>query len=239
MTETASIESINSHKIFQVFHDSGSKKIVIFCHGFRGTNVGPSMSFVGIARMLAKEGISSLRFDQYCSGNSEGDFINSSFKDWVETTKVIAEKYRSLGYEVGLFGQSMGGATVIDVASQISDIRAAVAWVPDPNVDEGERAQDEILEEGGQLIQGKYWLEARNEKIADKLSQAKTPMYIVQCSDDEYVSAMNHNAIEQNAQPNHEVVMMEGYTHSSWTNEQFDIVIKASVKFLIGKFRSS
>lgn len=238
MTETASIELINSHRIFQVFHDSGSKKIVIFCHGFRGTNVGPSMSFVSVARKLAEDGISSLRFDQYCSGNSEGDFIDSSFKNWVDTTKAIVEKYTSLGYEVGLFGQSMGGATVIDVASQISDIRAVVAWVPDPNVDEGDRHQDEILEEGGQLIRGSYWLEARDEKIAEKLALVQAPMYIVQCSDDEYVSAINHQAIEQNAQAKHEVVMMNGLKHSSWTNIQFSEVIEKSVSFLVEQLHS-
>lgn len=238
MTEIAGIELTNSHRIFQVFHDSGYKKMVIFCHGFRGTNVGPGMSFVKMARILASEGISSLRFDQYCTGNSEGEFIDSSFVDWVKTTKAIVEQYQNLGYEVGLFGQSMGGATVIDVASQFSGIKAAVAWVPDPNVDEGDRHQDEILEEGGQLIRGRYWLEARDEKIAEKLALVKAPMYIVQCSDDEYVSAINHQAIEDNSQSNHDVVMMNGYKHSSWTNEQFNEVIKKSVSFLVEQFRS-
>ena len=237
MTETASIELINKHNKFQVFHDAGSKKIVIFCHGFRGTSVGPSRSFVTIARMLEAQGISSIRFDQYCSGNSEGDFIDSSFVDWVETTREIVKKYQDLGYEVGLFGQSMGGATVIDVASQISDVKAAVAWVPDPNVDEVDRHTDEIIDEGGQLIKGRYWLEARDEKVAEKLADAKAAMYIVQCSDDEYVSSVNHHAIFDNAQPHHEVVMMDGYNHSGWNNEQFSKVIESSVNFLITQFQ--
>jgi len=235
--EIASIELINSHKIFQVFHDSGSKKIVIFCHGFRGTNVGPSMSFVNIARRLADEGISSLRFDQFCSGNSEGDFVDSSFIDWVKTTGSLVEKYRELGYEVGLFGQSMGGSTIIDVASSYPGAKVAVAWVPDPNVDEGDRRQDEVIEEGGQLIRGTYWLEARDEKIAEKLSHVHAPMYIVQCSDDEYVSTPNHQAITDNAQASHTVVMMDGYTHSSWTNQEFNEVIEKSVEFLVEQFR--
>ena len=237
MTEIASIESINSHKIFQVFHDSGSKMIVIFCHGFRGTNVGPSMSFVKIARMLADEGISSLRFDQYGSGNSEGEFIDSRFIDWVETAKAIVEKYQSLGYQVGLFGQSMGGATVVDVASRVENITATVAWVPDPNIDEGDRLGDEILEEGGQLIRAHYWLEARNEKIAERLSDVQAPMYIVQCSDDEYVSSQNHDVITEHAQANHVVEMMDGYKHSSWTNQEFNEVIGKSVEFLVEQFR--
>lgn len=238
MIEIASIEHINGHNIFQVFHEGGGNKVVIFCHGFRGTSVGPSMSFVKIARVLAQEGISSVRFDQYGTGNSEGEFIDSSFIDWVGTAKSFVEKYRSLGYEVGLFGQSMGGATVIDVAAQFDALRVAVAWVPDPNVDEGERHQDEVLEEGGQLIRGRYWLEARDEKVAEKLMHVQAPMLIVQCSDDEYVSTVNHEAIVHNAQSNHEVIMMQGYIHSSWSNEQFNEVVGRSVDFLVGHFRN-
>src|SRR5690606_5979559 len=116
-------------------HNTQIKKVVIFCHGYRGTSVGPNRFFVRAARKLANNGISSLRFDQYCSGNSDGDFADSSFNDWVATTTKIVEDYLSKDYEVALFGQSMGGATVICVGSTVADITAAVAWVPDPNVE--------------------------------------------------------------------------------------------------------
>jgi len=116
----------NGHNIATAFHDAHSNKVVIFCHGYRGTSVGPSRLFVQAARKLAANGISSLRFDQYCSGNSDGDFINSSFNDWVATTTKIAEDYLSRGYETALFGQSMGAATVICVSSAITNIVANV-----------------------------------------------------------------------------------------------------------------
>ena len=76
MKELIKSRSINSHDVSTVFHDAGSKKIVIFCHGYRGTSVGPSRFFVLVAKKLAEAGISSLRFDQYGSGNSEGDFLD-------------------------------------------------------------------------------------------------------------------------------------------------------------------
>ena len=85
-------EEFNGHKIATVFHDGGNKRIVIFCHGYRGTSIGPSRFFVRAADKLASEGISSLRFDQFGSGNSEGDFFYSSFNDWLSTTKEIAKE---------------------------------------------------------------------------------------------------------------------------------------------------
>ena len=238
MNEKVLLENINGQNIFQLMHDSGSKQIVIFCHGFRGTSVGPSRSFVEIARKLSDKKICSARFDQHGSGNSSGDFIDSSFIDWVTTTKILARKYIDQNYEVILFGQSMGGATVIDVASQIPEIKAVVAWVPDPNVDEGDRYKDDEIEEGGQLIKGRYWIEAKDSKIAEKLSNVKCPSYIVQCSNDEYVSGINHQAIAQNANSNHVVEMFQNYSHSSWTYEQFQEIIDKSLKFILKSFQN-
>ena len=237
MRETAHLRQVNGSSIFYVVHEANTKRIVIFCHGFRGTSVGPSRSFVDVARKLAGNGISSLRFDQNGSGNSAGDFIDSSFYDWVSTTKALALEYVNQGYEVVLFGQSMGGATVIDVASQISTIKAIVVWVPDPNIDDGNLDNDEIFEEGGQLIKGMYWHEARESEIAKKLHIVRCPAYIVQCANDEYVSDVNHEAILTSAQPNHKVEMFEGYSHSSWTNQQFQEVIGKSTDFIINTFQ--
>jgi alpha-beta hydrolase superfamily lysophospholipase len=101
-------ETYNNHRLATVFHDGDGKKVVIFCHGFWGSLVGAGWHFVRAARQLAEQGISSLRFDQYGSGNSEGDFKDSSFDDWVVTTKTIAQSYIEQGYQVALFGQSMG-----------------------------------------------------------------------------------------------------------------------------------
>ncbi len=74
-------------------------------------------------------------------------------------------------------------------------------------------------------------------KIADKLRSVTRPIYIVQCSDDEYVSAENHEAIVNNARTQHKVEMFEGYKHSSWTYEQAEDVINKSVDFLVKSFQ--
>ncbi|HSX35359.1 MAG TPA: alpha/beta fold hydrolase [Patescibacteria group bacterium] len=234
--EQTQTQKYNSHNITTAFHDAGTKKIVVFCHGFRGTSIGPNRFFVQAARKLAQNGISSLRFDQYCSGNSDGDFINSSFNDWVATTTKIAEDYLGKGYQVALFGQSMGGATVICVSAALTSIAAAVAWVPDPNVGLFTPPESGFVEEGGQRVCALYWREAHDIRVADKLRGVKAPMYIVQCSDDEHVSAENREAIANSAQTQHKVELFEGYKHSMWTHDQAEDIINRSVDFLIKSF---
>ena len=234
MPEKIKSQNINNHRLATVFHDAGSKNIVIFAHGFQSTTIGPCRRFVTTARQLAKKGISSLRFDQYGSGNSEGDFFESSFDDWVKTIRTIAENYLAQDYKVALFGQSMGGAAVLAVGSELPDLSAIVAWSPDPNVDEFIPPKNGIDEENGQIVQASFWQEAHDAKVAEKLSLIKTPMYIVQCTADEYVDELNRNAIIRNARSNHKVENYAGYPHSKWTYQQGKEIIDKSVRFLEG-----
>lgn len=226
----------NGHKIATALHDAGSKDIVIFCHGYRGSSIGPSRFFVRAANKLQAAGISSLRFDQYGSGNSDGDFFDSSFNDWVATTIAIVRDYLSKGYRVALFGQSMGGSTVLAVGAEQSNLATIVAWVPDASVGEFIAPASGVIEENGQIVQSAFWQEAHDARIGEKLPRVKVPTYIVQCTDDEYVDEANRKAISDNAQPNHTVVNYKNYKHSSWTYDQAEEIIKNSTKFLIESF---
>lgn len=231
--ETTETRQINGHNIACANVDAGSKTIVIFCHGFRSSTIGPNRFFVRASRLLAEHSISSVRFDQYGSGNSEGDFVDSSFDDWMETTKVLAEEYLAKGYRVALFGQSMGGATVIGVGASLPKLSAIVSWVPDPNVEDFIPSESGIFEEGGQNVQCDFWQEAHDARIAEKLASVKAPTYIVQCSDDEFVSEENHKAIEDNARPHHTVEMFKGRKHSSWSYDDATDIIQKSVDFIV------
>ncbi len=223
---------INNHQLNVVFQDAVEKKIVIFCHGFRGSSIGPNRLFVDIARELAKRNIGSLRFDQYCSGNSEGNWLHSSFNDWVITTKTIAQNYLGEGYRVALFGQSMGASTAICVAADLPQLTTFVAWVPDPNIDEYHPNGTGFAEEGGQRVQDAFWLEAHAANVPMKLGQATPSAYIVQCGQDEYVNTANRQSIISNALPQHTIDFFSEYSHSKWSYEQAQIVIKRSVDHL-------
>jgi alpha-beta hydrolase superfamily lysophospholipase len=232
MMEQLQSEIYNGHRIASAFHDAGGRDVVVFCHGYRGTSVGPNRFFVRAARKLLKSQISSLRFDQYGSGNSDGDFHESSFIDWMATTKAIVSEFQQRGYRVGLFGQSMGGAAAIGVASDVPNLTALVAWVPDPNVDTFQSPPDGIVEESGQIVRAAYWQEAHDADIATRLRFVAAPTYIVQCGADDFVDKHNRDALVEQRQSNHQIEFFDGYSHSSWTYAQSEEIIEKSVDFL-------
>lgn len=225
-------QDYNGHKIATALHDTGNKNIVIFCHGYRSTSIGPNRFFVRAANKLEVAGISSLRFDQYGSGNSNGDFFESSFNDWIATTKSIVQEYQNKGYRVALFGQSMGGSTVLAVGTEIPSLVAIVSWVPDASADDFTAPESGIIEESGQIVQAAFWQEAHDTKVGEKLPLVISPTYIVQCTADEYVDKQNRDLLEVNAQPHHTIDTYEGYSHSTWSYEQSEEIINKSVEFL-------
>ena len=131
----------------------------------------------------------------------------------------------------------MGGATVIDVASRVDGLIGVVAWVPDPNVEVFVWPESGVIEETGQIVKATYWQEAHDEKIADKLTKVQVPVYIVQCSEDEYVSEENRQAIIKNLKLNHKEITFNGYKYSDWTYAQADAVIRQTVEYLIARFQ--
>lgn len=234
--ESTQFETINSHKIATVFQDTGNKKIVIFCHGFRSSTIGPNRFFVRLARLLEKEGISSLRFDQFGSGNSEGDFLNSSFNDWIATTKEIVNKYHKEGYKIALLGQSMGGAAVLAVAAETQDkISSVVAWVPDASIDTPQM-QGDYMEEGGQRVQWDFWKEAHEAQVVDCFKKTKIPEYIFLSTQDEYVSQESQNALITVAQPHQKIEVLQDHSHSSWNYDQATEVIQKTINFIKENF---
>jgi esterase/lipase len=186
--------------------------------------------------MLAERGISSLRFDQYGSGNSAGDFMESSFNDWVATTEAIANNYLEQGYKVSMLGQSMGGSTVVVAAARIPQLNSVVAWVPDASIDEFVWPKEGYFEEAGQRVSPAFWQEAHSIGIAESYRQIEVPMYIVQCTADEYVSEQNRQVFVQGVKPQFTLDIYEGYPHSSWAYDQASEIIQKSVEFLEHSF---
>jgi pimeloyl-ACP methyl ester carboxylesterase len=225
-------EHYNHHNIATSLHDTGSQAIVIMAHGFIGNNIGPNNLFVILSRGLEKLGTSSLRFDQACNGNSDGDFYDNSFNDWVATIVDIVRQYQASGREVILLGWSMGGAASIVAAAQLPDLKALVTWVPDPKAGRFDEPADGSSEEGGTLISNQFWHEAHAAQIADRLAQVSCPTLILSASDDKFMNAASWRALKTHVQPHHRFEIMQGYPHGGWNYQQKAHILDQTLQFI-------
>lgn len=231
---------IRSKKIFvvedTVFH---SKKLVIMSHGFRGTSTGPARQFVDFSVLLNQHGISTLRFDQPCSGNSVGDYLESSFSEWVETTVSLAQEYIQQGYQVALLGQSMGATTCVAASADKTlqgKIVALLLWVPDPK-SSTQVESDMVFEEGGQKYTGRFWNEARESDFFGCLDKYSNPIHLVYGENDRYISAtLRDKVISRVREKEGKVCILSGEDHSPWQYENAQRVMSEEMKFLQNVF---
>lgn len=222
-----------------------SKKIVIMSHGFRGSSVGASRSFVDFKDILVSEGFTVLRFDQPNSGNSEGKFIDSSFDEWVKSIVYFSNKYLSEGYEVILLGQSMG-ATASVIASNskelMKEISSMLLWVPDPKSDVSDwvpeyqlpkRYQENIIEEAGQKYKESFWQEVKDADFFASLNKFKGSIHLVYGEKDLFVSEELRkkviNAVKNKGQ---QVMILKGQNHIGWEHNVCQMVYKTELEFL-------
>ncbi len=238
LEEKFAVATFNGHRLATVLHDARTSDIVVFCHGFHGHKGGPNgRFFVRAARTLASHGISSLRFDQYGCGDSEGDSTDSSFRDWITTTRAVAEQYVASGYRVALFGHSMGAVAALGVAAELRGLAAVVAWSGDPNVEPFVPSPTGFVEEGGQLARDSYWREAHEARIAEQLERIEAPTYLLFGTADHLVDAANRKALVERAGPRHRVEVFDGYGHSAFTVAHANEILARTCAFLVEAFK--
>ncbi len=104
---------------------------VVFFHGFTGDRMESHWLFVKCARALAREGIASLRFDFYGSGESEGEFSEATWQSEISDATVAVEFFRrQKGIDpdrLSLLGLSLGGAIAASIATT-ARAQALVLW---------------------------------------------------------------------------------------------------------------
>lgn len=235
--ETIFFETLNNKKIFCYLSEvKDSKKMIIMNHGFRGSSTGPARMFVDFQRVLNENGYSVLRFDQPNSANSDGDFLESSFNEWIDTTTYFAEKYIERGYKVALLGQSMGGTTTMAAALRKelkNKIPCVILWVPGTNDGDVSDDPNKIFEELGQKYRAKFWTEARNSDFFKCLKEYEGGIHLTYGETDRYVPETNRNqAIQIVKEKGFDADILKGQDHSPWEIDVAQEVYKKEIEFL-------
>lgn len=234
-----SLEKINNKNIFTVLDvpQNQTNKIVIMSHGFRGSNLGPARGFVDFSKILVEKGYNVLRFDQPNSGNSDGDFLDSSFEEWINTTAYFAKKYLELGFKVCLLGQSMG-ATVSLLATTREELKdkipCLILWVPGiPDFEKYKIESEKVYEENGQKYRGIFWNEEKNYDFFKTLQDYKGKVHLVYGETDKYVSQhLREKAIQIVKDKGETAKILPGQDHSSWDYDLTQEIYLEELEFL-------
>jgi dienelactone hydrolase len=239
MRRKVKLEPIGDHQVFTVLSepDSPTDKLVIMAHGFRGNSTGPARSFVNFETALIEDGFSCLRFDQPCSGNSTGDYAESSFNLWVETIAYLTTRHQHAGLRVALLGQSTGATAVMAAASRPAltvDVPCVLLWVPGLFDDWVDSTTGELEEEEGQLYPPTFWSEARDARFVECVASYPGGIHLVYGERDRFTSeSQRRRAVDAvSRSPGNEVMVLEDEDHSSWRYASAQRVFEAQRAFL-------
>ncbi len=226
---------------------NGKIPAIIILHGFGGNKTGPHFMFVQFSRILAANGIASVRFDFAGSGESDGEFINMTLSGELEDAKNILKYVKSLEFvntqKIGIVGFSMGGA-VASVLAGINgkDVQALCLWAPAGNmadivhhhfIGEGHRA---FLEKGyhdfeGLLI-GKAFVEDLNKQDIYRIaSEYKGEKLLLHGNHDEVVSLSASEKYMAHYDGKAELTVVDGADHLFSNQEWEQKVLAHSADF--------
>jgi len=107
--------------------------VAVFIHGFTSNRLEVP-SFVAMARLLADNGIASVRVDLSGHGESDGDFFDVTITGEIAEARAVLRAVREMDFadpaRIGLVGMSMGGVVAGIVAAEEPGLRAACLWSP-------------------------------------------------------------------------------------------------------------
>ncbi|KAJ6802016.1 uncharacterized protein M6B38_193095 [Iris pallida] len=117
------VENKYGEKLVGVLHSTGSKEVVVLCHGFRSTKEDKVMT--NLVAALTTNGISAFHFDFSGNGESEGVFEFGNYRKEAEDLHVVV--YLSKIHEIGaILGHSKGGNVVLLYASMYHDVGTVI-----------------------------------------------------------------------------------------------------------------
>ncbi len=111
--------------------DSGQKNIIYIPPFAEESNRCRAM-MAKQARNLAKKGIGVLAIDLYGTGDSEGNFVDGNWDQWISDVKIAIEWLKEQHSQKcnTLWGVRLGAMLAADVALETEDINKLIFWQP-------------------------------------------------------------------------------------------------------------
>ena len=238
LDEESQVLEFAEKRISAVLHrgDAKLRHVVVMAHGFKSSKIGPSRYFVDLARLLAADGISTFRFDQPGSGDSDGSFEESSFAMWIDTIEHFVRQFHVEDRSVALLGQSTGGGAALAAAARLGDAIAGVAlWSPGPNLSmDTASLEGEWMEEEGQRVRTDFWRQAASLDFLALYRGLAVPAYMVFGTADVFIPAADARRVESMCKPGDRVRVIEGLPHSAWPEPWRSEIMEETQAFLAG-----
>lgn len=146
--ETPMFFENGSYRLFGILHEPAGVPTGIgwvFCHPFAEEKLWAQRVYVSFARMLAARGAWVLRFDAMGSGDSEGQFSESSAETMLSDIGCaisMLKRSSETSLEVGLLGLRLGGTLAALAVERYPSVGKLVLWEP---VVDGEKYMQELL----------------------------------------------------------------------------------------------
>ena len=230
------------HQIVGMLHlpEQSDQRVLILCHGLGGNKVEGNRIFVEAARRFSEKGYAVLRFDFYGSGDSEGEFQDTTISHNVENLKDAIKFVRAQDYtKVCVLGLSLGAATAIltmadepydslITCSAVADTRSLFDSRAPESIKKNEDIQ--VYEHDGWQIRRRFWEDALRYDVLRSFSTIKIPKLILQGDADDAPFLEGFKALQRIASPPCEFYIFPGVGHtfknSKDRNHFYQIVLR-------------
>jgi len=226
---------------------------VILYHGFSGDRMEPGFMFVRFSRLLAENGIASIRFDFLGSGESDGSFTDMTFSREADQASLIMDYFRNLDNidenRIILLGLSMGGALAGYLAGKrSSELKGLVLWAPagemrfliekrEEGIERGEITGD-IMDISGLRLGEDFVEDARTLNVFEQTAGYKGEVLIVHGTGDTVVPLAVSEGYLKLFGERAKLVLVDGADHTfqgiPWIEKLFD----KTITFIKRKFNN-